>query len=372
MLGQNKDNIIKLTIDKSQLNRKNRADCRIKSFAVALAMEGLYYTPSEILLDATALDFDFININPDGIAINALLGESSDLFEKFTENTGVNIAHYRGKDDNEDLEIICNAIRNGHCVMAMTDRYGLFRLLNPKIFRDISPNKHMTQHMIVIYGVDLEKKQFLICEVSSGIKKYHQIWIDIAKLNTVRKCDFLSVGINKDIYIIENTKGYIKPKPNRMLLLQINKLKSALSDNISKLYEFISFFENNYKLNNTLERYLLLQSQVLTITVGGFDKSQYFYRGNFLEIVNSVYIGDGKDEFIFQLFEIKNKWKSIVEQLILLSKGLNVGDVIKVWKSIISVAENEFSFCENFISEYNKIDEEGGEENGGKKGCSNY
>lgn len=363
---------MKLTIDKSQLNRKSKADCRVKSFIIALAMEGLCYTPSEILLDANAFDFAFVNINPDGTAIHTLLGVSSDLFEKFSENTGINISHYSDRDDAEDLEIIYNAIRNGHCVIAVTDRYGLFRLLNPKIFRNISANKHMTQHMIVIYGVDLEKKQFLICEASSAIKKFHSVWIDIDKLNAVRECEFLGLGIKKDIYIIENTNGYIKPNFNEMLLLQINKLKNALSDNIPRLREFVSFFENNDKMNHTLERYLILQSQVLAVTVGGFDKSQYFYRGDFLEIFSSIYAGKKRDDFILQLFNIKNKWKNIVEQLINLSKGLDSEDIIKVWKQIILVAENEFSFCENFISEYNNINLKGGGKGGRIKRGSAY
>lgn len=92
--------IMKLTIDKSQLARNNKADCRIKSFIIALAEEGLYYTPSEILLDANALDFDFVDLNPNGVVIHTLLGVLPDLFERFSKNTGINISHYRDLDDN--------------------------------------------------------------------------------------------------------------------------------------------------------------------------------------------------------------------------------------------------------------------------------
>ena len=81
---------MKLKIDKSQLNRENKADCRIKSFVVALASEGIYYTPSEILLDATALDFNFIDLNSKGTSVYTLLGVSTDLYENFAKNTEIN------------------------------------------------------------------------------------------------------------------------------------------------------------------------------------------------------------------------------------------------------------------------------------------
>ena len=360
---------MKLKIDKSQLNRENKADCRIKSFVVALASEGIYYTPSEILLDATALDFNFIDLNSKGTSVYTLLGVSTDLYENFAKNTKINIEHYSNQSNEEDLELITNAISNGHCVMAMTDRYGLFRLLNPRIFRNISPNKHMTQHMIVIYGVDLKKKKYLVCEASSSLSKYHSVWIDIDKLNAVRKCEFLGVGINKDIYIIEETKDYKKPNQSEMVLLQIEKLRNNLTKSISKLLEFVLFFKQSCKKDNNLKRYLVLQSQVLAITIAGFDKSKYFYRGDFLKIFETVYTDSKKEEFILQISDIKSKWANIAEKLINLSKGLNYENVIEVGELIIIVAENELSFCESFISEYKKW---GGDKGGRIKKCPDY
>ena len=76
------------------------------------------------------------------------------MFKKFSMNTGIVIEHICPQNQKEDFEMICNVIENKHCVMALTDRYGLFRVFNHKIFGNISLNKHMPLHMIVIYGFD--------------------------------------------------------------------------------------------------------------------------------------------------------------------------------------------------------------------------
>lgn len=99
-----------LSINKSGLIRKNKTDCRLKAFSIALNEEGIDYSPSDIMLDANAITFEFLNFNTQGPAINTVIGSSQDLFKKFSINTGVVIEHICSQNQQEDYEIICNAI----------------------------------------------------------------------------------------------------------------------------------------------------------------------------------------------------------------------------------------------------------------------
>lgn len=72
-----------LSIDKSSLSRKNKTDCRLKAFSIALNYEGISYSPSDIMLDANAITFEFLNFNKKGLEEGTCYKYSDWIFTRF-------------------------------------------------------------------------------------------------------------------------------------------------------------------------------------------------------------------------------------------------------------------------------------------------
>ena len=337
-----------LSTNKSELKRNNKADCRLKAFAIALDKEGIHYSLSEIMLDANAITFEFLNFNKRGPAIHTVIGASQNLFNQFSMNTGVVIEHFCGQNEQEDFELICNAIENNHCVMALTDRYGLFRIFNHRMFSNISPNKHMPLHMIIIYGFDRKRNRLLICEPSTANSKYHSFWIDAHTLASIRSCEYIDLSINRDLFIIKDCSLYAKPNRETMLKMQMMSLQESLGNSISSLKDFLKFFEQKAVNDANMLRYWSIQTEVLSITTGGFDKTMRFYRGLLLEQFDEYYCWKDKLELRCHLQNIANGWVKFTNMLKNQHNQYSYQDLVNIWKDLIKEAESEQMFCKEF------------------------
>lgn len=329
--------------NKFMLKRDKNVDCRINCLVSALDLEGIDYKPFQVLIASTALTFKFLDINPSGRAINTVLGVNPDLMRQFSQNTGIEIVHYTEKED-DDFEIICNSIASNHCVMVNADRYELIRILYPRLKHKIPIKKHMTQHMFVIYGVDTIKKNFLICEPNSSLKKYHSFWVSSKELSKARHCQWLGFDIDNDIYVINSISNY-KAKTNEEYFIdQMLSLKDSVSNSLPKIRNFISEFECATP-NSVLEKYFVLQTRVLQMSLTGFDLSGCFYRELLGETISSL--RDSMKVFENDFFNITKKW------LALSSKIKNANDFdssINVWKELIRIGEMEQQFCDKIIN----------------------
>lgn len=332
--------------NKFVLKRDKNVDCRINCLVSALDLEGINYKPFEVLITSTALTFKFLDINPGGRAINTVLGVNPDLMKQFSQNTGIEIVHYAEKEDDVDFEIICNAIASNHCVMVNADRYELIRILHPRLKNRIPINKHMTQHMFVIYGVDTIKKNFLICEPNSSIKKHHSFWVSSKALSKARHCKWLGYDIDNDIYVINSISNYKVKNNEEYFMEQILSLKDSVSKSLPQIRNFISEFEC-VTHNSVLGKYFVLQTKVLQMSLTGFDLSGCFYRELLRETISSF--GDSMKVFENEIIDITKDW------LALSSEIKNANDfyyAINVWKELIRIAEIEQRFCDKIINQF--------------------
>lgn len=342
---------MKLIVNNLDFSRCNgTCDCKISTFSTALRAQGIDYKDSDIILDSNALRFDFQNLNSKGIAVNTVLGATTNLIEEFAKNTGIKVSYFSGLDDKEEFELMADYISKSKCIITKVDRFGFFNLLNPRIFSNISSKRKLPCHTMMIYGVDTIKKKFLVSDLSTPENKFHSVWLDADKVNQVRICEFLDWSINKDWCVIEDVSNYNKPDCESMLKIQIDKLKSSIENSLDPLGKFVDYI-NNIEVDDVKSmRYILLQTKVLATTTCGFDKSKFFYRNLFYDCFNEYYKGRDKEDLLILLKEISNNWHKFCCDFIEYRNNYTQYDLVEIWSKLITEANKELAFCNNFIS----------------------
>lgn len=345
---------MKKIIDNLELLSSRELDCQIKTLQVALNHKKLNYSLNDIVLDSNAIRFDFKNINRSGLPINMILGSSSTMIMDFASNTNVDISYYTGLSDEEDFQAITDAISNSNCVMAITDRTALLKMLKPKLTKNLLATNIRPYHAILIYGVDTDKKKFLVCDLSTMDKKYHALWIDAEKLNSTRKGSFLDISINNDIYIIENCSGFKKTDSCHMLNKQIGLWRDSLVASESEFDKTYSYILNSNESDSKQERYLNVQTNVAVMSTS-FDSSRTFYRNSFYEIFLSYYKGNSKDKLTSEIEDIVKIWKDFCFQVGEYRGKYTHKDILHIWNMINSAIKKETAFCSNFLSYNNTL-----------------
>lgn len=342
---------MKLIVNNLDFSRCNgTSDCKISTFSTALRSQGIDYKDSDIILDSNALRFDFQNLNSKGLAVNTVLGATTNLIEEFAKNTGIKVNYFSGLDDKEEFELMADYISKSKCVITKVDRFGFFNLLNPRIFSNISSKRKLPCHTMMIYGVDTVKKKFLVSDLSTPEKKFHSVWLDADKVNQVRICEFLDWSINKDWCVIEDVSDYNKPDCESMLKIQIDELKSSIENSLEPLKKFVNYI-NDIDINDSKSmRYLTLHTWVLSMTTCGFDKSKFLYRNLFYDCFNEYYKGKNKDALLILLKGISDSWYKFCYELIEYRNNYTHYDLVQIWSSLITQAEKEIAFCNEFIA----------------------
>jgi hypothetical protein len=342
---------MKLIVNNLDFSRCNgTSDCKISTFSTALRSQGIDYKDSDIILDSNALRFDFQNLNSKGLAVNTVLGATTNLIEEFAKNTGIKVNYFTGLNDKEEFELMADYISKSKCIITKVERFGLYNLLNPRIFNNISSKRKLPCHTMMIYGVDTIKKKFLVYDLSTLEKKFHSVWLDADKVNQVRVCEFLDLSINKDWCVIEDVSDYSKPDCELMLKMQIDRLKSSIENSLEPLKKFVNYI-NDIDINDSKSmRYLELQTWVLLTTTCGFDKSKFFYRNLFYDSFKEYYKGKDKENLLILLKEVSDNWYKFCYDFIEYRNNYTQYDLVKIWSRLITEANRELAFCNEFIS----------------------
>ena len=162
---------------------------------------------------------------------------------------------------------------------------------------------------------------------------------------SIRYCKFLDLSINGDLFIIKNCDSYVKPNREIMLKMQMKSLQESINNSIPNLKKFLEFFEHEAVGNDKMLRYGSIQTDVLSITTGGFDKTMRFYRGLLLEQLGKYYCWKDKAQLKCHLQVIANDWEKFANKLKNQHKQYSYENLVDIWSDLIKEAESEQMFC---------------------------
>jgi hypothetical protein len=142
-----------------EIQHRNAGDCKMVLFSKMLKYYGVEYTPAEIMVAASGLNFMLYKYKMGTRICFFISGRKFNLEEQFADKIGLNLQKrkYSSAEDKEKVEKTClndmiELLESGYPLFVMMDRFYLDYL---RIQRS-----HMPFHAVIIIGYDKEKREF--------------------------------------------------------------------------------------------------------------------------------------------------------------------------------------------------------------------
>lgn len=323
-------------------------DCRLRSLVAVLRTEGIACKGSTLTLLSRSMRFNFFNSNSKGsYPVPILLGVDPHFFEKFISHSFLPLVHMYGFPEKDDFQYIASQIQAGHCVIITADRFDLLRLMVPSFQR--FGNRHIPLHTLVVYGVDTDTHQLLLCETCSNFRKFFGFWVDADKIFPIRHSKCYDFEICGDMYSFSKdvaTVKFIEFDKKQALLEQAKILCEDFSQSIPKLEEFCKQMKQVSYDETVMLRYYISLFKLLKITLCGMDPSGFFYRST-LDGLTTLLDSVAQREVVRQ---IQSEWYDL-SRICRRMHGhpKDYENIILAWTKVTELGTQEYNLFKEFL-----------------------
>lgn len=321
-------------------------NCGISAIIYSLLTEGISVSETDVAFFSNYVSFGFWPVmESNGTNKTYLSPISLDFFDQFSKRTNLGLKHYNIQDDEEDFNIIVDAIKNNHCVNVLCDQYYIGCAISEAVRRFFSPDENrMPCHYITIHGVDTENRKVLFTEPIFNMESPDH-WITYEELNKARSVEWRNLSVNRDLFIFDDVSNF-SPLDNKTVLRdQLELLINKIPDSLAQINSFLE----KYVSADAPQEYIDELINDLHLCLCCFDLSKNFYRRYLYKFILRYF---GNCEITMKYKSLYKSWHKVAQlsDKVFESTNKAYGDYIKIIDLIIENAENELRLNRSALS----------------------